>query len=114
MALIPIDRWYERGSLTEPPTVKPFVLLAGAGTIPGIGPVRRRSYEFWVHDERGTYDTINFVIENLAQFLDRNSFQTSFGYAQAFEYMGESPDLEDVDFRTNVRSLTMRLIGRPR
>lgn len=114
MTLIPEDNWYERSAITSIPTENRFAVLAGAGTLPGIGGYRVQSYEIWVHDRPGTYDNINTAIERMVELLDGKSSESAFGSVMSFEYVGESADLEDPDFRTVTRSLSLRVVGRRR
>lgn len=113
--IIPPDRWIGAGALTEdnlPPI--PFAVIRFGLTNPGMGDVYKGSVTFWVHDTRGTYESIDRVLSLIAGSLDgREHVSDEDGNELIIaEWQSNSGDLFDTGYRTITKTSTYQIVGK--
>lgn len=122
--IIPEERWFGSGAAGNPASDErdrpdlPFAEIRFGGTFPGMAQVQRGRCEIWIHEEQGSYNTINRVIRLLKPLLE-TSVQVSFTDAETgedsrliqSEWISDSTDLYDSGYRTNTRSTGFDLVG---
>ena len=115
-AIIPKQLWFPSGSITEenrPTPSGPFAVMRfGVATI-GVSNIKRFSGELWVHDEVGSYETIDSLIASVFRRLNGVvHLQDSDGNElMSADWVSDSGDLYDPGYRTIVRTTTYNLIG---
>lgn len=110
--LIPEDRWYSAGAVEDTPS-RPFAVMRYGVRTRGMGDVLRIPLTFWVHQERGSFDTVDAVIQRIKVVLGQSSgtVQGSTVLVSA-DWSGDGEDLQDPAYRTNVRTSGWTLIGK--
>lgn len=108
---IPEDRWFGSGSIVDTPA-RPFAEIRFGGVFRGMGPVKRRRLEVWVHDEEGDYTRIDRIIAGLKRVLDgaEHVFYEDVELIYA-SWVSDSTDLYDDKYRTNTKSTGFDVIG---
>ncbi len=110
---IPEDRWFGSGATTSTPA-SPFAEIKMSGWLPGIGPLRRRRLEVWVHDQPGDYDRVDKILEYVRQVLDGAEHRKGASGAEIVrcEWKSDSPDLDDDGYGTITRMSAFEIIGK--
>jgi hypothetical protein len=111
-AIIPADRWIQQGAMDDPPA-RPFAVV-GFTDRPrtDVGSAQPR-VAIWVHDDRGSYSTIDTVIELLEVLLPEATPLVSATHRIAdIRWDASSADLTDDGYSTNTRNAQFILTGR--
>lgn len=108
---IPADRWFGSGAVVDTPA-RPFAEIRFGGVFPGLGRVKRRRLEVWIHDEEGDYERIDHIIGLVKDVLDgaEHVFYENVELISS-EWKGDSTDLFDDGYRTNTKSTGFDVIG---
>lgn len=118
-ALIPTERWFHAGSVVDVP-VKPFAILRWIAPVTGAA---KQSYAHQlrveIYDNRGSYQTIDKILggphRSGGVFPLLNGIQDLVGpdgrISQA-DYLGDSGDDVDVDYKANFKFSSWQIIGR--
>lgn len=116
LALVPAAQIHGAGSITKPPTKKPFIVIKMEPEEPGPFPgVSRSRVGLWVHDEPGDYLQIGDIIDATKSALvgpGQRTGQVAAVGAVGARWMGTSGDLADPDFGTIFRTSTYDLLGK--
>lgn len=118
-AVVPTERWFQAGNVLDVP-LKPFVILRW------ITPVRgdargtfAHQLRIDVHDHRGSYKRIDallggpYRIGGVYAVLQTLMGHTGTdGYIAQADYLGESGDDADVDFKSNFKYGSWQIAGR--
>lgn len=106
------------GDIPENPK-KPFVVMREMDTLAyniakDTNPdLNRKVFQFYVHDERGSYSRIDRIIELLRETVRNLSNQQSPSGARCLEatWNGTSEDLDDPSYDSNVKFATFTLVS---
>lgn len=113
-AIIPADHQYPAGSLDAAPD-KPFIEIKVGPRQPGpFAGVGENYADVWVHDEAGTYMTIDAAIEEIKAALsgaERSQAVSASGGVVA-QWTGDSDELADDGYGTICRYTSFKLNGR--
>jgi hypothetical protein len=118
-AVIPQERWYQMGNVLDIPR-KPFAILRW------IAPVRgdargtfSHQFQVAIHDERGSYDRIEELLGGpyrlggvypvLSGIMGITGID---GYIAQADYLGDSGDDVDVDYKSNTKYSSWQIAGR--
>jgi hypothetical protein len=112
-AIIPADRWYGSHGMVDTPGPRPFAEIRFGGIFKGVGGVTRRRLEIWIHDEEGTYATIDTVIGLLKTSFDGATHisDANSEIIQA-DWVSDSTDLYDDGYRTITKVTGFDLVGK--
>lgn len=103
---------FEASSIEGAPNEKPFAVMRYGPIATGMGSAVVRTMSLWVHDERGSYTRIETALRRARVIMDGlQNIQTERGWLMSCEWIGDSGDLLDDVFRTNVRYSEWRLVG---
>jgi len=110
-ALLPAEKWYERGSVPDAPTT-PFAVLAWQGdTVAGPGRKLPR-LTIWFYQSRGNYNIIDELLRETTKLLsDVQQYEHEGQRIAQVDYEGSSVDLYDDVYRCNARNAGYRVIG---
>jgi len=110
LAVVPVSRWYQAGSVVDVP-VKPFAVLRWLAPVPlavGFG----RQLRLDVHDTRGSYaniDTFNrAATAALKSVVDLVGVD---GRITQCDFLGSGGDQEDDTYKTNYSFTSWQVIG---
>jgi hypothetical protein len=110
IALVPAERWLERGSVVDVPS-RPYVVHACLGTAPVSG---RNAWVWgvWVHDERGDFNRIDDVLTKVqARLTGLQQFVGTDGRLVQADWQSTSEDGFDDATNTNVKQSTYQIVG---
>lgn len=118
-ALIPTDRWLQAGNVTDVPR-KPFAVLRWIAPVGGDAKgTFAHQLQVAIHDERGSYERIDRILGGpyrnggvyplLKGVVDLLGVD---GRVTQCDYLGDSGDQEDIDFKTNMKYSSWQIIGR--
>lgn len=116
MGYIPTARWFASSNVDDL-AQRPFAAIRWTGTSGGAGvPQTNRApqgVQIWVHDEPGSYDTIDKVIERVKVVL-AGILNTASGteHIACARWEADSGELSDPDRGTIVRNTQWRVVGR--
>lgn len=106
-ALVPAERWFQRGSVVDTP-ITPYGVLADLGT--DTDPTRQLYVA--VHDERGSYVAIEGVLRLVRTRLEAaEQYGGSDGRLVSAKHLTTSEDVVDDATNTNVKSSIYRYLG---
>lgn len=111
-ALLPAEKWYERGAVPDTPTT-PFAVLAWQGVTPvGRGRTGLPRLVLWGYEHRGSYAFIDQLLRRATEVLEgvANYEYEGQRITQA-DFEGSSVDLYDDIYRCNARNAGYRVIG---
>lgn len=110
-ALLPAEKWYERGAVPDAP-VTPFAVLAWQG-VTAVGKGRRLPrLVLWVYQARGSYRTIDAVLSRATDVLEAvEQYEYEGERITQVDFEGSSIDLFDDVYRANARNAGYRVIG---
>lgn len=104
---------YGAGSITDPPSVHPFIILKMEPEVPGPFPgVSAARIGVHAHDEPGDYVRIGSVLQAARSALVGSGGQVVALGAVACVWRGTSADLSDPDLGTIFRTITFDLYGK--
>ena len=110
--VIPADRWIAGGSVDELPD-RPFAVIRITDAPPSVSKSTQPRVGIWVHDNRGSYSRIDAVLGSLRTVLAAIvDVQDANNRISCIEWTGDSPDLIDTDYNTNVRTASFVVTGR--
>jgi hypothetical protein len=111
IAAIPADRWYERSSVPDSPSL-PFAVLAYDGKLRVGTGLRSQRASLWVYQGRGDYGFISTVLERAFVVLEGVINHDHDGERLVQVIPGNiSSDLYDDLWRANTQNLEMIAIG---
>ena len=113
-ALVPAAQMHAAGSLQGAPAAKPFIVISiGVEDVVfnnGDAPeVTTREGVIWVHDHPGSYDLIDEALVQVRAALVKQVTGTG---GIACQWVGDSDELSNPDYRTICRNANFRLHGR--
>lgn len=110
--LVPKDRWLESGSGLDVPA-SPFA-VQNWGPFSGLMySMPARDFSLYVHDNRGGYDTIDAVLSRVVDvILGIVDVQQGDSRVAEATFVTASGDLDDPDYKTNMRYVEFRIAGR--
>lgn len=114
-AIIPAERWYGAGAVSEDNTpASPFAVMRFGVVDRGMAEIHRGNVTIWIHDTRGTYRTVDNVLSLIAGILDgREHVSDALGNELIrAEWLNTSGDLFDTGYRTITRNATYNVVGR--
>ena len=110
LAVVPVSRWYQAGSVVDVP-VKPFVVLRWLAPVPlaaGFG----RQLRLDVHDTRGSYANIHaFNRAATAALKSVVDLVGVDGRITQCDFLGSGGDQEDDTYKTNYSFTSWQVIG---
>lgn len=112
-ALVPVERWYERGATKDtPPT--PYAVLADLGTDPRGGGKFARLLGVYVHDDRGNFGRIDDVLTLVrARLESAEQYVGTDGRLVSAGFQSTSDDGFDDATSTNTKNSVFRVVGVP-
>jgi len=111
---IPTARWFAVGNVEEHPT-RPFAVIRWTGSAQGIPQANHgpEGVQIWVHDEPGSYDSIDAVIKRIKVVLSGILGVTSgTEHVACSRWEADSGELSDAERGTIVRNTQWRVVGR--
>lgn len=119
MALLPTERWFQQGSVIDVPR-KPFAILRWIAAVPGNA---QQSYahqlQVQIYDDRGTYQDIDRILGGPHRsggvwsiLSGITNLEGADGRVTQCDYLGQSSDDVDVDFKANTKYSSWQIIGR--
>lgn len=113
--VIPPDRWFAASAVDEknrPDAL--FAVIRYGVRSRGMAHLHRLPMEIWVHDEPGSYGTINSVVADLRGILDGvvHHEDSDGNELMSADWVSDSGDLFDPGYRTIVRNTSYNLIGK--
>jgi hypothetical protein len=112
--VIPEERWFGASAIDEANRPTPlFAVIRYGVRTRGMSNIHRIPLEIWVHDEPGSYGTINSVIADLRGTLDGvvHHGDSDGNELMSADWVSDSGDLYDPGYRTIVRNTSYNLIG---
>lgn len=110
--LIPKERWLENSAGLDIP-VSPFAVQTWG---PHDSPMRAlpaRTFGLYVHDNRGGYNTLDSVLSRATDvILSVIDVQQGDSHVAEATFLGASGDLDDPEYKTNMRYVEFRIAGR--
>lgn len=107
---VPAARVKAAGSADENVKVRPFIVIKAGLEIPGPFPgVSTRFASLWVHDDPGTYMTIDSILKVLKEGLDGQVLDVG---GVSCRWAGDSQELADDLFKTITRNISFQLQGK--
>lgn len=118
-AVIPTERWIQAGAVLDVP-IKPFVILRWIAPVAGDARgTFAQQLQVAVYDERGSYKRIDqllggkYRIGGIYPLLVGIAGLTGTdGYVAQADYLGDSGDQEDIDYKANLKFSSWQIIGR--
>ncbi len=118
-AVIPSERWFQAGAVVDTPP-KPFAILRWLSPVAGDAKgTHSHPFQVAIYDERGDYTRIDQLLGGphktggvypiLAGILDVPGID---GRITQADYLGDSGDQEDIDYRANLKFSSWQIIGR--
>jgi hypothetical protein len=118
-AVIPTERWFQAGAVLDVP-VKPFAILRWISPVAGDA---RGSFahqlQVQIHDDRGSYKRIDELLGGPYRTGGVYSILAGIaglagvdGYVAQADYLGDSGDDVDVDFKSNTKFSSWQIAGR--
>lgn len=117
--LIPTERWFQAGNVLDVPR-KPFAVLRWIAPVSGDARgTFAHQLQVQVHDDRGSYADIDRILGGpyrtggvyplLAGIVDLVGVD---GRVTQADYLGDSGDQEDIDYKTNMKYSSWQIAGR--
>ena len=98
----------------DTPQVRPLMVLRYQDTSPGMGPVKQRNLQVWVHDIPGDYTRIDRILRRVEAILT-SLFGINAGDANSWisqiDWKGDSDDLDDDEAVTFCRYSNYTITG---
>lgn len=115
LSYIPASRWFGSSSAVDQPG-RPFAVIRWTGTVGGGVPQSNHAPQglsVWVHDEPGSYDSIDKAIDRIKVVLDGILSRTSgTEHIACARWEADSGELSDPERGTIVRNTQWRMVGR--
>jgi hypothetical protein len=116
---IPTERWFQAGAILDVPR-KPFAILRWLAPVGGAGRgTFAHQLQVAVYDDRGSYQDIDRILGGphrsggvyplLAGIANLDGTD---GRVTQADYLGDSGDQEDVDYKANLKYSSWQIIGR--
>lgn len=95
----------------RPPS--PFIVIRWGTEGRGMGSMTRRIVTIWVHDEPGSYETIDSALDRLKAILDGVAHVSDGegNWLSSIEWESNSGELYDPGYRTITKNSTYTIIG---
>lgn len=118
-AVIPTERWYQAGAVLDSPP-KPFAVLRWLAPVNGDARgTFAHQLQVAVYDNRGSYTRIDQLLGGkyrtggvypiLAGIAGVAGVD---GYITQADYLGDSGDQEDIDYKANLKFSSWQIVGR--
>jgi hypothetical protein len=118
-AVIPSERWFQAGNVLDSPE-KPFAVLRWLAPVAGNASGSfAHQLRVDIHDRRGGYKRIDQLLGGpfrsggvyaiLSGILGVSGPD---GYVAQADYLGDSGDQEDLDYRSNYKFSSWQILGR--
>lgn len=101
---------FSAGAVTGRPDTTPFIVIRLGLTSPRVGDARECEGSIWVHDDPGSYDRIDNILNIIENVLDIGPVPEI--KAISCEWTGRSSDFSDDVFQTITKNSTFNLISR--
>ena len=102
---------WSAGSL-DGPLPGPFAVLRWGPVSKGFGPVNSATVSVYVHDSDSNYDTINAILSRMrAVMLSLCASGQAANWILEVEWLGDSGDLEDQQYKTLMRNADFRVVA---
>lgn len=110
---IQLDHWFGSGAVPDSPP-RPFAEIKFGGTFRGMGSVKRRRLEVWVHDAEGDYGIIEDEISYIKSVLDGAEHRSDGKGNEIIScsWVNDSVDLYDDGYRTFCKSTVFEIVGK--
>ena len=111
--LVPADHWFAASSITDDnrPANPPFAVMRYGVRSIGMGQAKRSVLEVFVHDEPGTYETVDKILDRLHSRLDgAEHLSDEDSEVVSVKWFSTGGDLFDAGFRTIVKTATFDLV----
>lgn len=109
--VVPAAQIHGSGSLTARPDPLPAVIIRFIESVDRLSPAaEQEGLEIWVHDEPGTYDDIDAIIDVVRESLVSAVPTEDGSYPPVWS--GDSQDLADDQWDTIVRNSSYTLLNR--
>jgi hypothetical protein len=118
-AIIPSYRWYQAGAVIDIPN-KPFAILRWLAPVSGNASGSfAHQLRVDIHDVRGSYKRIDGLLGGpyrtggIYPILNGIMGVTGAdGYVAQADYLGDSGDQEDLDYKSNYKFSSWQILGR--
>ena len=119
VALIPAERWFQAGAVLDIP-VFPFAVLRWISPVRSPSGSDAKQLQVAVHDARGSYDRIDKILGEpyrtgvsvYSILSEAVGVSGSDGYLAQADYLGNSGDQEDIDYKSNMMFSSWQIAGR--
>lgn len=118
-AVIPAVRWYQAGAVLDTPK-KPFVVLRWLSPVAGDArSTFAHQLQVAVYDDRGSYKQIDQLLGGKYRtggvypiLAGIAGVTGSDGYIAQADFLGDSGDQEDIDYKANMKFSSWQIAGR--
>lgn len=118
-ALIPPERWFQAGAVEDSPRL-PFAILRWISPVRSASGRDMKQLQVAVYDRRGTYSTIDRILGDpdrpgptvYTVLAGAAGVLGSDGYLAQADYLGNSGDQEDIDYKANLMFSSWQIAGR--
>lgn len=118
-ALLPADRWFQAGAVLDIP-VFPFAILRWLSPVRSDSGRDMKQLQVAVYDRRGSYETIDQILGDPDRvgptvytiLAGSAGVSGSDGYIAQADYLGNSGDQEDTDYKANMMFSSWQIAGR--
>jgi hypothetical protein len=119
-AFIPPERWFQAGAVLDTPRF-PFAILRWISPVRSASGRDMKQLQVAVYDRRSTYQTIDKILGGPDRLLVPSVYSVlagaagvtgSDGYIAQADYLGNSGDQEDVDYKANLMFSSWQIAGR--
>lgn len=118
-AVIPPERWFQMGAVIDVPPL-PFAILQWLSPVRSNGGSDMHQLQVKIYDQRSSYEQIDRILG--APYKAGPSVYTvltevadhagSDGYVAQADYLGNSGDDVDIDYKANMRLSSWQIAGR--
>lgn len=99
------------GSL-DAPLDGPFAVLRWGPVTRGFGPVNSATLAVYVHEQGASYDTINAILKRMREvMLALCASGTAANWILDVEWLGDSGELDDQQYKTLMRTADFRVVA---
>ena len=118
-AVIPTERWYQAGAVLDVPS-KPFAILRWIAPVTGDARgTFAHQLQVAIYDQRGSYKRIDALLGGRYRtggvyplLAGIAGLTGADGYVAQADYLGDSGDQEDIDYKANMKYSSWQIIGK--
>jgi hypothetical protein len=119
-AVIPAERWLQLGAVIDVP-LKPFAILRWISPVSGDARgTWAHQFQVAIHDHRGSYSRIDALLGGPHQagpsvytvMSGIMGYTGTDGYVMQADFLGNSGDDVDIDYKTNTKYSSWQIAGR--